>query len=114
MRGRKLRVTEFGALSSRRPIWDRLGRILHAGTGCLTESGRRVRIRDKRGRPIRAFPVGWEGPVFLTRSCRLALDGMSDGVKLTDDYSFTWFFTTERSEKPVNFFQVMSLSCGLN
>ncbi len=46
---------------------------------------------------------GWEGPVFLTRSCRLALDGMSDGVKLTDDYSFTWFFTTERSDKPVNF-----------
>jgi hypothetical protein len=46
------------------------------------------------------FPVGWEGPVFLTRSCRLALDGMSGGVKLTDDYSFTWFFTTERSESP--------------
>jgi hypothetical protein len=35
------------------------------------------------------------------------LDGMSGGVKLTDDYSFTWFFTTERSERPVNF----SMSC---
>jgi hypothetical protein len=58
---------------------------------------------------------GWVGRAgVLTRSCRLALDGMSGGVKLTDDYSFTWFLTTERSEKPVNFFQVVSLSCGLN
>ncbi len=36
---------------------------------------------------------GWVGRAgVLTRSCRLALDGMSGGVKLTDDYSFAWFF----------------------
>ena len=42
-----------------------LGSNFHAGPGSLTESGGRVRIRDRRGRPVRAFPAGWEGPVFF-------------------------------------------------
>ncbi len=38
---------------------ERMGSIgsnFHAGSGNLTESGRRVRIRDRRGRPVRMFP----------------------------------------------------------
>ena len=42
-----------------------MGRILHAGPGNITESRRRVRIRDKRGRPFRSFPAGREGSAFF-------------------------------------------------
>ena len=71
--------------------WDRLGRIFHAGTGSLTESGRRVRIRDKRGRPVRAFPAGWEGPVFFPGHDVLLWMELSGGVKITDGQNFIRF-----------------------
>ena len=46
-------------------VFESLGSNFHAGPGSLTESGRRVRIRDRRRRPVRAFPAGREGPVFF-------------------------------------------------
>jgi hypothetical protein len=46
-------------------ITESIGSNFHAGSGSLTESGRRVRIRDRRRRPVRAFPAGREGPVFF-------------------------------------------------
>ncbi len=82
------------------------GSNLTPGPGSLTEKGRMARIRDKRARPVRAFPVGLEGPVFFTRSCRFA-SMMEGGVKLTGGQIMV--FTTEVSEKHVCFFQVMSL-----
>ena len=60
---------------------SKLGSNLYAGPGNITASRRRVRIRDKRWRPFRAFPAGREGPAF-SRSCRFC--GSKTGVVKTE------------------------------